>query len=388
MLKQSFAVTYHYNVYFTKDLFNKNNLVLLKVVERQATGPAKILVIVDEGVANALPKLCKQIEHYAKSHSNVIQLCESPILISGSEVVKNDRNFLKAIYQHINDDKLCRHSYLITIGGGALLDAMGFVAATAHRGIRLIRVPSTVLGQDDSGVGVKNGINYFGKKNWIGTFAPPYSVINDFKFIESLGTRDWLAGLAEAMKVSLIKDASLFYFIKNNADKILKRNEKAMQEVICRSAELHLRHIGKQGDPFEMGSSRPLDFGHWSAHKLEQITNHRLRHGEAVAIGVAIDATYSFLIGMLPEKDWRDIIDTMKSLHYEFFVPELELDEENLFKGLQEFREHLGGQLTIMMLEKIGRGREIHEVDFQLCRKAIQIVKQEYLATTDIQQTG
>lgn len=387
VLKQSFAVTYHYNVYFTKNLFDVNNPVLTNLLTKTPPGRTKLLVVLDEGVVGAMPKLAKQISDYALAHRDVIELCEPPICVPGSELIKNDREYLKSLYKHISDDGIDRHSYIMAIGGGALLDAIGFGAATAHRGIRLIRVPTTVLGQGDSGVGVKNGINYFGKKNWIGTFAPPYAVINDFNFIENLGSRDWIAGLAEAIKVSLIKDADLFHFIRKNVSAILKRDAEVLQEIICRSAELHLNHIGTQGDPFEMGSSRPLDFGHWSAHKLEQTTNHRLRHGEAVAIGVALDATYSYLTGMLGKEDWRTIIDTMKNLNYTFYVPELstKADDPNhpdsIFKGLTEFREHLGGELTIMMLEKIGKGKEIHSVDFKLFKKAIDIIKEEYLSS-------
>ncbi|MCV5942208.1 3-dehydroquinate synthase, partial [Escherichia coli] len=84
-------------------------------------------------------------------------------------------------------------------GGGAVLDMVGFAAATAHRGVRLVRVPTTVLAQNDSGVGVKNSVNAYGKKNWLGTFAPPYAVLNDLPFLTALEDRDWLGGLAEAV---------------------------------------------------------------------------------------------------------------------------------------------------------------------------------------------
>src|SRR5579883_3019905 len=263
VIKQSFAVNYNYDVYFTQGLFEPTNDTLLKVIHRQAGGPAKIFVVMDERLAEKQPMLCKKIAAYAKAHKDVMTLCEKPFCVPGGELIKNDFEILKKIYQHINDDGICRHSYIIAMGGGALLDAVGFAAATAHRGIRLIRVPTTVLSQDDSGVGVKNGVNYFGKKNYIGTFAPPYAVLNDFNFIRTLDFRDWLSGIGEALKVSLIKDADLFHYIRTNAAKLIKeKNEEIMQEIICRSAELHLLHIGTQGDPFELGSSRPLDFGH------------------------------------------------------------------------------------------------------------------------------
>ncbi|MBA3660606.1 MAG: 3-dehydroquinate synthase [Gammaproteobacteria bacterium] len=390
VLNQSFAVNYNYEAYFTEGVFELDNTILTSVVKKQAKGPAKILIVIDERIAQTQPQLMDQIDAYMKAHSDVLTLCEPPLRVTGGEPIKNDPKVLEEIYQHINDDRICRHSYIIAIGGGALLDAVGFVAATAHRGIRCIRMPTTVLSQDDSGVGVKNGVNHFGKKNWIGTFAPPYAVINDFQFLKSLEVRDWLSGLAEAVKVSLIKDASLFQFIRENKEKIrYEKDPVAMQEIIWRSAELHMLHIGTAGDPFELGSSRPLDFGHWAAHKLEQLTNYRLHHGEAVAIGVALDTTYSHLIGLLTAKEWKQVLETLEGLGLNLYVPELSAitedpeSNESIFRGLTEFREHLGGELTIMLLDKIGKGIEVHSVDFQAYRRAIDILKDRYGEKTE-----
>lgn len=387
-LKQNFVVNYNYDVYFTNGLFELDNPVFSDVVKKETDVPSKVLVIIDERIAASRKGLCDKIIAYAKAHNDTMELCEKPLCMPGGEGIKNDPHLIDVIYDHINKDGVDRHNYIVAIGGGAFLDAVGYAAATAHRGIRLIRVPTTVLSQDDSGVGVKNGINYFGKKNYIGTFAPPYAVLNDFGFLESLEYRDWVSGFAEAVKVSLIKDATLFNYIKENAGKIKYQKDsgisETMQNIICRSAELHMIHIATQGDPFELGSSRPLDFGHWAAHKLEQLTNHRLRHGEAVAIGVCLDTTYSYLTGLLSEKDWNEIVTTMESLGFNLYVPELsqKMDDPNhqdsIFKGLVEFREHLGGELTIMMLKKIGVGMEIHSVDFEIFRKAINMLKERF----------
>ena len=264
--------------------------------------------------------------------------------------------------------RLCRHSFVVAIGGGAVLDAVGYAAATAHRGIRLLRVPTTVLAQDDSAMGVKNGINAFGKKNYLGTFAPPFAVINDSSFLATLSDRDWRAGVSEAIKAALIKDRAFFDFLEQHAPLLKARDLPAMEQVIRRCAALHLTHIATGGDPFELGSSRPLDFGHWSAHKLEHLTNYRLGHGEAVAIGIALDTTYSYLAGFLPEDDWRRIISLLPAIGLSVYAPELgqDLDQEdspsNVLRGLDEFREHLGGTLTILMLRSIGAPFDVHEI--------------------------
>jgi 3-dehydroquinate synthase len=259
------------------------------------------------------------------------------------------------------------------VGGGATLDMAGYAAATSHRGIRLIRLPSTVLAQNDSGLGVKTSVNRFDKKNFLGTFTPPFAVIDDFELLESLSDRDWRSGAAEAVKVALIKDSEFFRWIEENAALVAKRNSSAMEHLIYRCAQLHLRHIAGS-DPFETGSSRPLDFGHWAAHKLEQLTNYNLRHGEAVAIGMALDVTYSHLMGMLSEDSWDRILRTLLDLGLPVYAPELETGD--LFAGLTEFREHLGGELTILLLRDIGQPVEVHKITAEKMKESVAVLSQ------------
>src|SRR6185437_8907762 len=219
----------------------------------------------------------------------------------------------------------------------------------------------------------------FGKKNFLGCFTPPYAVINDFQFLTTLEDRDWRAGMAEAVKVALIQDAAFFEFMEEEAAALAAREMRPMKTLIERCAEMHLLHIQTKGDPFELGSSRPLDFGHWAAHKLEQLTNHALRHGEAVAIGIALDTTYSYLSGMLEERDWRRTIDLLHTLGFDLAVTQegLTLGRENsrsLLSGLNEFREHLGGPLTIMLLKRVGVGIEVHEISDDLMMESIALL--------------
>ena len=379
-IQQEVKVNFSYGVHFTKGLFKLDNPLLSEVV--CATNKAKsIVVAIDSGVLEQHPQLISQIEAYAKCYSNKLNLAASPIIIPGGEAAKNDPLLINKIQIIVEQVGLCRHSYILAIGGGAVVDLVGYAAATAHRGIRLIRIPTTVLAQNDSGVGVKNGVNAFGKKNFLGTFAPPAAVLNDFDFLTTLSDRDWRGGIAEAVKVALIKDKNFFDFISNNAKKLAQRDAAAMEQLIYRCCELHLDHIANYGDPFEMGSSRPLDFGHWAAHKLEHMTQYRLRHGEAVAIGMALDCTYSYLIGMLDKAAWEQIINTLKQLGFELYAPELAIMvddvKSSIFAGLDEFREHLGGELAIMLLEKIGKGTEVSKVEIPVYRQAILMLQGE-----------
>ncbi|MBX9255674.1 3-dehydroquinate synthase [Desmonostoc muscorum CCALA 125] len=382
-IHQRVSVTFNYEVYFTHNLFELKNPTLAQAIAADGeTKPKKVLVVVDAGLLELQPGLLGQVVAYTKFYAEILAIATEPMIIPGGEAAKNDRTLLEQIHQLIETTGLCRHSYLLAIGGGAVLDLVGYAAATAHRGIRLIRIPTTVLAQNDSGIGVKNGINSFGKKNFLGTFAPPYAVINDSAFLTTLDDRDWRSGIAEAIKVALIKDAKFFDFIESHSAALVRRDMDTMQQIIYRCAQLHLEHIANSGDAFEMGSSRPLDFGHWAAHKLEHLTNYSLRHGEAVAIGIALDSTYSYLAGLLDFSEWQRILNTLSALGFTLYVPELadklsQLEHPHcLFRGLTEFREHLGGELTLTLLQGIGKRIEVHEVDLLLYKQAISLLRE------------
>ena len=382
LIKQNVPVQFTYNVYFTQDIFSPGNSLFTDILQSDSDSAGKkALFIIDDGLLNHHRDLIDKIKAYLSAHNNFIDLVCDPVVVPGGEQVKNDPCFIEHIHRAVNEGKVDRHSYIIAIGGGAVLDMAGYAASTAHRGIRLIRVPTTVLSQNDSGIGVKNGINAFGKKNFVGTFSPPFAVINDYEFLISLEERDWKAGISEALKVALLKDADFFRFLEESTELLVNRDQEAMQQLVYRCTELHLEHIATSGDPFEMGSSRPLDFGHWSAHKLEQLSGYKLRHGEAVAVGLALDCTYSFLSGMLSRNDWQRVLQLIQNSGLDLFVPELNqntddaADPESIFHGLEEFREHLGGKLTIMLLEKIGKGIEVHTVDYSLYKEAINLLK-------------
>jgi 3-dehydroquinate synthase len=233
--------------------------------------------------------------------------------------------------------------------------------------VRLVRIPTTTLSQADSGVGVKNGLNAFGQKNFIGTFAPPFAVINDFSLLATLAPRDKRSGFVEAVKVACIRDAKFFDEIERDAEKLAAFESGAMKRLIRRCAELHLDHIATNGDPFEAGSARPLDFGHWSAHKLEQLSHFNISHGEAVAIGIALDVIYSRETGLLNPPAAARILNLLETLGFKLFADELlNADNANLpaiLSGLEEFREHLGGELSVTLLSEIGRGIEVHEMN-------------------------
>lgn len=383
-LQQDFSVLFTYDVFFTEQLFNLANPVFVNFFDQQTATETtrKTLFVLDSGVVETHPDLLTNIRNYFDQPAARVTLVPDMLVIPGGEGAKNDPALVEQIVDAIDRHGIDRHSFVVGVGGGSVLDLVGYAAAIAHRGIRHVRIPTTVLSQNDSGVGVKNGVNYRGKKNFLGTFAPPVAVFNDSAFLTTLDDRDWRSGVAEAVKVALIKDSDFFAWIEANAPALAMRDGSAMQHLIYRCAELHLQHIAG-GDPFEMGSSRPLDFGHWSAHKLEQLTNFELRHGEAVAIGIALDTLYSNQLGWLTDADTHRVLTTLRALGFSLYHPQLNTDNSaGVLRGLAEFREHLGGQLTIMLLQGIGRGVEVHEMDAAGVRRAIATLYESELSTT------
>lgn len=373
---QRFTVAYEYPVVFTEGLFRPVNPVLAQTLARlEPDRRHRCLVFLDEGLLTVRPGLADEIRAYARHHARTIELVAPPLTVPGGERIKNDLFHVEWMMGLVYDHRLDRHSYILAVGGGAMLDAVGLVAATSHRGIRLVRVPTTVLAQNDSGVGVKNAVNLRGSKNFVGTFAPPFAVLNDLDFVDLLPARDKIAGMAEAVKVALIRDADFFHWLERNALALAAFERQAMACMIRRCAELHMHQIARGGDPFETGSARPLDFGHWAAHKLEGLTRHHLRHGEAVALGIALDTRYSVEVGLLePGADER-VAALLELLGFHLWHPALEARTPEgrlaVLEGLREFREHLGGELTITLLEAIGRGVEVHAMDEAAIARAI-----------------
>jgi 3-dehydroquinate synthase len=370
-LAAAFTIDYRYAVHFTSDALAPANPVLARALS--AEGVARVLAVVDEGVLLHQPDLLERLRVYATHHVERLTLAGEPLVLPGGEVVKQDPAHAQAVLDAIEARAIDRHAYVLGIGGGAVLDATGYAAGIAHRGVRLVRMPTTVLAQNDAGIGVKNGINGYGKKNFIGTFAPPVAVVNDERFLTTLADGDWRAGASEAVKVALLKDAAFFAELERLAPALRARDLAAMVRLVRRCAALHIEHIAGAGDPFELGSSRPLDFGHWSAHKLEALSGARLRHGEAVAIGIALDCTYAHLAGMLGAEPWRRVLALFGALGLPLTAPELA--DPRLLDGLEEFREHLGGLLTVTLIERIGAGVEVHEIDRELMRQAIELLQ-------------
>ncbi len=375
-----FRVPFRFDVFFTQHVFNPANNLLREVLNHGA--PENLLVVIEEHIVASMPALIDDVRAYFSHTESGVELVAEPVIFAGGESLKNSFLPVEQLHALVERHGLSRHSYLAAIGGGALLDVAGFAAATAHRGIRHVRLPTTTLSQADGGVGVKNAVNAFGKKNFVGTFAPPFAVINDSEFLRFLPDSRKSGGYVEAIKVALIRDRDFFAQIERSADALSRFEPVAMNALIRRSAELHIRHISEGGDPFEFGSARPLDFGHWAAHKLEQLSDFRISHAEAVAIGLALDVIYSRNAGHLASGDAERILALLTKLGFPLFVPELLQEdaagERALLAGLSEFQQHIGGQLAITLLREIGHGFEVHEMSKPGVQEAIDELRERF----------
>lgn len=368
-----FNVPYVHRLRMTADVAGDDFARLAELLDGGDAGRARVFVVAEESVSEASNRVEEITKRLAETPS--VEVVAEALLVPGGEPIKNTDEVVERLLREINRHNLDRRSYIVAIGGGAMLDATGYAAAIAHRGIRLVRLPTTTLAQADSGVGVKNAINYFGKKNWVGTFAVPWAVINDAALLQTLPDRDFRSGFSEAIKVALLKSRDEFDWLCRHADEIRQRKMGVATRAIDRACLLHLRHITEGGDPFEMLEARPLDFGHWSAHKLEPLTQYDIRHGEAVAIGVAIDCIYSTIKFGFPESDALDVCESLRRLGLSLWHESLE-PVDRLLRGLEEFRQHLGGRLTITMLRGVGDPINVHEIDHAAMTVAIEKLRQ------------
>ncbi len=372
---QHIAAPIKFDVIFTRDSLNIENSTICSVLDGEAG--KKVMVFVDSGVVDAFPELPQKIVAYL--HHYHYDLPVQPLIYPGGERVKDGWQHVNHMMDRMIDAHMCRHSFCVAIGGGALLDAVGFASSLVHRGIRLVRMPTTALSQDDSGVGVKNGINYAGVKNIIGAFSAPYAVINDFDFLRTLDAKLIGDGIAEAFKVAIIKDLDFFHYLEKNAKAIRDCHWPVIETVVERAAILHLHHIGKGGDPMERGEARPLDFGHWSAHKLESMSGYEISHGSGVAIGIAIDTVIAYRLNLVTDTERDRIIKAMKTAGLPIFTPLLEKRDQDgsleVMEGLEEFREHIGGSLCITLPHGIGNRTDIRSLGRDLVEASIDFLK-------------
>ena len=375
-IHQRLRVPCDFPVVFARAVFDPSQPLLAETIDRlHEKRRHRVMVCLDSSLAKVWPRYAVDIPKYFNAFTRTLDLAGPIEIVQGGEQAKDNLTAVTRMIRRIADRKLDRQSVVLIIGGGSILDMAGLAASLVHRGLRVVRMPTTVAGQNDVGVGVKNGIDLYGCKNFLGTFAPPFAVINDFDFLDKLPDREWISGIAEAFKVAMIKDRRFFSFLCRNAIRLHNRDRGAMEYLVRQCARLHLDHIRDGGDPFETGSARPLDFGHWSAHELEVLSHYQLRHGEAVAIGIALDSYYALKTHLISRQAFNALITGLQRCGLPVSHPVLSKRCKNgtlaILGGLTRFQEHLGGPLTITLPSPLGQQTNIYSMNPAILEQGI-----------------
>jgi 3-dehydroquinate synthase len=269
-----------------------------------------------------------------------------------------DLLWVEHIYDELLKAKLDRSSSLIALGGGVIGDITGFAASTYMRGISYIQVPTTLLAQVDSSVGGKTGVNHKLGKNMIGTFWQPRLVWIDAETLKTLPKREFLAGLAEVIKYGVIWDEELFGFLEFRRHEILNLDSNALRHIIRRSCEIKASVVSK--DERESGLRSILNFGHTIGHAIETATGYReYLHGEAVAIGMCLEARLSSMLTFIDNNTVLRIKALLDSYGLPSEMPS-DIDIEHILSSMELDKKAVAGELRFILPEKIGKVR-IHK---------------------------
>lgn len=291
-----------------------------------------------------------------------------PVIIPDGEEYKDITTIIN-IYGELLKHGLDRRSVLIALGGGVIGDITGFVASTYMRGIVYIQIPTTLLAQVDSSVGGKTGVNHKLGKNMIGTFYQPRLVWIDIDTLKTLPKRELLAGLAEVIKYGVIKDKRLFNFLEDNNRKILHLDKNALSHIITRSCEIKAEVVSK--DERESGLRATLNHGHTIGHAIETVTEYKkFLHGEAIAIGMHLEAKIAEILGFLKIHDVLRIKALIDSFGLPSEMPS-DLDMDTLMSSMQLDKKAVAGELKFILPERIGNVRIYKGIDTGLIRKAL-----------------
>jgi 3-dehydroquinate synthase len=256
------------------------------------------------------------------------------------------------IYGEILKQRLDRASAIIALGGGVIGDMAGFVASTYMRGISFIQVPTTLLAQVDSSVGGKTGVNHPLGKNMIGTFYQPRLVWTDVGTLKTLPRREFLAGIAEVIKYGVIWDEMLFSYLDTHRQGILGLESEALRYIITRSCEIKSDIVSR--DEREGGLRAVLNYGHTIGHALETATGYTVYlHGEAVAIGMHLEARLSAALGLIGEEEYGRIRTLINSYGLPT-DPAPDTDVERILSSMELDKKAVAGSLRFILPEKIG----------------------------------
>jgi len=279
----------------------------------------------------------------------------STLVLSAREETKS-MELVESVCKEALSHGLNRRGLLIGFGGGVCLDVVTVAASLIRRGVGHIRVPTTLIGQIDAGIGLKGAVNFSGKKSFIGTFHPPEQVLIDPVFLQSLPRKFLVAGIAEAVKMGIVRDPVLFEMLESWSPELVTSgfDQPAVQgrEVLRRAISAMLDELRK--NPFEDQTfERLVDFGHTFSPALEAAMGFEIQHGEAVAIDMALSATIARLLGLIAPEACERILRVLRTASLPVFARRL--DVPLCREALIEACRHRGGSMNLVVPAGIGR---------------------------------
>ncbi|MBI2328911.1 MAG: 3-dehydroquinate synthase [Chloroflexi bacterium] len=254
------------------------------------------------------------------------------------------------LYHELTDGYAERNTPVLALGGGVIGDLTGFVAATYLRGVPLIQIPTTLLAQVDSSIGGKVAVNHGSLKNKIGAFYQPRLVISDITTLETLTAGELSDGLAETIKYGVIRDEALFSYLEENIDRIKALDESTLETIVSRSAKIKAEVVAK--DERDFGLRNILNYGHTVGHAIESVSDFKVRHGEAVAIGMLAAARISNELGMLDKNELIRLKNVIGRAGLPTEVPDLQ--RARLIPAIKHDKKIFQGKIRFVLPKSIG----------------------------------
>ena len=340
---------------------------LLGTTLKQHNLAERVAIITDTNVARHHLKLIQK-------HLTHVGLDVSSIVVPHGERQKS-LSRANAIFTELLRQKVGRKSTILALGGGVIGDLAGFVAATYHRGVGLIQVPTTLLSQVDSSVGGKVAVNHPLGKNMIGAFYQPAFVWTDMEMLKTLPAREIVCGLGEIVKYGVIRDAELFAFLEKNVEGVLKLEGEAVAYVQQRCCTIKAAITSE--DEKETGVRMILNFGHTVGHALEAAGNYRLlKHGEAVLLGMIAESYIATKLGMIPEDTYQRIINLIKRIslrvRYDTLRPSAVL------KAMTYDKKTVSGKKRFMLPTRIGEVKAVENIDTELIEESVHLILKKW----------
>ena len=343
-----------YSVQFYDGLFSHANTVLLRNGVGQTPSCQRRMIVIDSRV---LELYGWEIEEYFRANRVHFRF----VPLDATEPEKNLENAIKVV-QALDEFGVNRRSDpLIAIGGGVLLDVVGFAASLYRRGLPYVRVPTTLMGLIDAGIGVKTGVNFDAHKNRIGTYFPPQGAYLDTHFLTTLDDRHVANGIAEIIKMAIIKDRRLFELLESCVDTLIAdrfSGSEVYREILTRATVGMLQELA--GNLWESVLERVVDYGHTFSPSLEMVVLPELLHGEAVAIDMALSLTLAWQRELITARELARALGLIKA--YGLPTYHARCDEQLLMKALAESTSHRDGLQRVPLSRGLGRAVFVNDL--------------------------